>query len=529
MWDKTRLFSLKRDGCTEIVVHGEIVVHDGNRVIFQTRDSLGQYPMRSLLKPFQFLATGIHADSVTDLRYVPCLGSVSASLAQVEQLKKWYGEAVHSKFLSKLKFIPNYPSDEESRVYFKNKKEVPSHYFHMCFSKHLAILEACEKNGWDLESYNEINHPYHKRLIEILARLLDLNLTEPKTVVDGCKLPSPVLSLGEMAKLYQRLAQAKPATDLKIVQQMMLNNPMWIGGPDRVDTLLMQKNLSLIAKEGADGLLGLSILPNSKYLNGLGIVVKTWAGYHPKLAALALAPLLRELHLNPVEDYSPDHEITYHYQPFKKEIKKVFDISPELSEKIAVWPGDVGFRRNVAMDTLKGNHMTLSSFETTVHVGAHTDAINHFEKTTQGIESHELEPYCGEAQVIHLKKTRGTWVEKKDLTGKNILSRRVLIRTDSFPDPNQFNQDFVCMSKEAIEYLGEQGVVLIGIDTPSIDSFASKDFPAHHATVKAGMNILEGIVLNGVDEGIYSFSAIPLRIQGADASPVRAVLTEMVN
>jgi len=73
--------------------------------------------------------------------------------------------------------------------------------------------------------------------------------------------------------------------------------------------------------------------------------------------------------------------------------------------------------------------------------------------------------------------------------------------------------------------MAKQGVVLVGIDTPSIDSFSSKDLPAHHTTTKVGMKILEGVVLSEINEGIYQLSCLPLRIKGADASPVRAVLS----
>jgi arylformamidase len=526
MWDMTRLFSFERGGYSEVVIHGEIVVHDGRGVIYQTRDALGEYPMRSLLKPFQFLATGINVEPGSDLRYVPCLGSVSASLEQIDQLKKWYSDPRYTHLASKLKLTPNFPYDEESRVYLKNKKELPSPFFHMCFSKHMAILETCEREGWNLEGYHLEAHPYHKKLVEVLTRLLDFSPTTIKTVADGCKLPSVVLNLGEMAKLYQKLAEAVPESGLKTIQQMMLSHPEWIGGPERVDTLLMQKNRGVIAKEGAEGLLGVSVLPNQKYPRGLGIVVKIWAGFYPKLAALALAPLLKELGLNSIEEYSSDHQINYHFTPFKKSNAKIWDISPELSDKIAVWPGDVGFKRKVTLDTAHGDHMTLSSFETTFHVGAHTDAVNHFEKVSKGIESHPLDPYLGEAQVIHLEKDRGSLVEKKDLLTKSIVCRRILIKTGSYPDPHRFNEDFVSLSPTAVEYLGQLGVVLVGIDTPSIDPFSSKDLEAHHATVKAGINILEGINLSQVEEGIYGFSAVPLRIKSADASPVRAILTQ---
>ena len=64
----------------------------------------------------------------------------------------------------------------------------------------------------------------------------------------------------------------------------------------------------------------------------------------------------------------------------------------------------------------------------------------------------------------------------------------------------------------------------MGMDTPSVDPFDSKTLDAHHALFRGGVAILEGLVLDGVPEGIYELIALPLRLAGLDASPVRAVL-----
>jgi arylformamidase len=524
MFDRTQLFSLKRGGVVENRIHGEIVVHDGERVIFQTDDVLGQYPMRSLLKPYQFLATGL-GDKEIDSKYVPSLGSISASAEQVEYLKKWYLDKKHQDLISKLRLAPCYPADEQNRAKIKEKGEGPSPFFHMCFSKHLAILESCVQNGWDLTTYYQLNHPYHQRLIQIVSEVLETDISKSRFCVDGCKLPSPIFSMGDMAKLYQRLATAEGDTSLHKIQQKMLKHPSWIGGPERIDTLLMQRNPGLIAKEGADGLLGLAILPTFNYPRGLGIVVKIWAGYYPKLAALALVPLFKALGLKTVEEVSSDHQIEFHYEPFQKLTGKYWDISPELSESIAVWPGDVKFQQRKSLDVEQGDHLTLSSFSTTVHVGAHTDALNHFEKNSHGIEAHSLNPYWGSCQVMEVKKTEDKRIEISDIQNKKILAQRLLFKTGSFPNPHQFNEDFCYFSPEVIEYLSRHGVILVGIDTPSIDSFHSKELPAHHATAQWGVHILEGVVLDNIEEGMYVLSALPLRIKGSDASPVRAVLT----
>jgi arylformamidase len=67
-------------------------------------------------------------------------------------------------------------------------------------------------------------------------------------------------------------------------------------------------------------------------------------------------------------------------------------------------------------------------------------------------------------------------------------------------------------------------VKLVGIDTPSIDLAEDKVLESHQAVFSHDMAILEGIVLGHVSEGIYQLIALPLKIEGADATPVRAIL-----
>jgi arylformamidase len=105
-----------------------------------------------------------------------------------------------------------------------------------------------------------------------------------------------------------------------------------------------------------------------------------------------------------------------------------------------------------------------------------------------------------------------------------IVAPRVLFATGTFPDPEQFNTDFAALSPELVEHLNGLGVKLVGIDTPSVDPFDSKELPAHRTFLKHDMAILEGLVLAGVPAGVYEVIALPLRLVGFDASPVRAVL-----
>lgn len=201
----------------------------------------------------------------------------------------------------------------------------------------------------------------------------------------------------------------------------------------------------------------------------------------------------------------------------------IIDISPTLGPRIAVWPGDVPFTREVSMDMEDGDHLTLSAIRATLHLGAHVDAPNHYLKNGEGISSRALERYFGPCQVLQVELPRGARIRPEHLC-EEITTPRVLFHTDSFPDPESWNSDFNALSAELVEHLHEAGVELVGIDTPSIDLQEDKGLESHQAVARCDMAILEGIVLGHVVPGRYTLCALPLKLEQADASPVRAVL-----
>lgn len=203
---------------------------------------------------------------------------------------------------------------------------------------------------------------------------------------------------------------------------------------------------------------------------------------------------------------------------------EIVDISPLINPNIAVFPGDTPFSQEFLLDMKTGNNLTLSSFRTTAHLGAHTDAPNHYLLEGESIETRSLDYYIGQAQVIEITLQKNTRIQIHHLHNKKISAPRVLFKTNSFPDPDQWNTDFMSLSAELVNYLAREGVRLVGIDTPSIDLADDKALESHQAVAQHDMAILEGIVLAHVAEGIYQLVALPLRILGADASPVRAVL-----
>ncbi len=210
----------------------------------------------------------------------------------------------------------------------------------------------------------------------------------------------------------------------------------------------------------------------------------------------------------------------------------LFDITPPITSSLAVWPGDTQLSREVLLDMHRGDNLTLSTVRATVHLGAHADGPNHYGVDGPAIDERSLDYYLGPAQVVHVAVPRGERVtcemfaaaQPQQSRAVPSTVSRVLIATGTYPDPTTWNEDFAALAPELVDALHERGVKTIGIDTPSVDLFDSKDLPAHKRFLANDMAILEGLVLSDVPEGFYELIALPLKLVGFDASPVRAVL-----
>ncbi|WP_044639945.1 arylformamidase [Risungbinella massiliensis] len=202
---------------------------------------------------------------------------------------------------------------------------------------------------------------------------------------------------------------------------------------------------------------------------------------------------------------------------------KILDISQPLHSKMAVWPGDTEFSFQLTWTKEQSGSVNVGQIQLSTHTGTHIDAPFHFDEQGQKVHQLDLLLYVGQCRVIHLSEARVICVEdlqKYDLSG--VL--RLLIHTDFWKDRAQFPTDIPCLTPKAVTYLSEQGIKLIGLDLPSVDPIDSKELEIHHIMNSYGIHILEGLVLDHVEEGEYELIALPLSIHNGDGSPVRAVL-----
>ncbi len=208
----------------------------------------------------------------------------------------------------------------------------------------------------------------------------------------------------------------------------------------------------------------------------------------------------------------------------------IIDISPRISPKLAVFPGDTPLTREVLMDMKRGDVITLSTLRATVHLGSHADAPSHYGRDGRTIEEQPLELYWGECEVVRVRSAcigvakRVGWEHLDVAAGWHPTTRRLLIATGSYPNADQWTADFLALEPALVDALADAGVQLVGIDTPSVDCADSKDLPAHQRFFARDVAIIEGLVLAGVAAGKYELCALPLALEGFDASPVRAAL-----
>jgi len=214
-----------------------------------------------------------------------------------------------------------------------------------------------------------------------------------------------------------------------------------------------------------------------------------------------------------------------HSTPHGFEPKEIYDISPLISQTTAVFPGDVAFKQKQSHHLAKGDTYTLSSIQSTLHLGAHADAPSHYHPRGLDIDKQSLATYLGPCQVVVVKKkTRSLRIEVDEIDLDAIQSTRLLLQTNSYPDPTQWSDDFWGLSTTLVHKLAQKKIKLLGIDTPSVDPAKAPQLNAHHACYQHQINILEGLCLHDITPGYYNLSALPLKIKQGEASPVRAVL-----
>ena len=207
--------------------------------------------------------------------------------------------------------------------------------------------------------------------------------------------------------------------------------------------------------------------------------------------------------------------------------RRLWDISPPVHAGSPVFPGDAAYSSVWAARIAPGCPVNVSTITLSPHTGAHADAPLHYDDGGAAIGQVALEPYLGRCRVVHAIGCGPLVLWSHIEHALPNLPPRVLVRTYLQAPADRWDADLPAYASDTVERLADLGVMLVGIDTASIDPAASKALPSHQVIRRRGLRVLENLVLDEVPEGDYELIALPLKLTTADASPVRAVLREL--
>ena len=203
--------------------------------------------------------------------------------------------------------------------------------------------------------------------------------------------------------------------------------------------------------------------------------------------------------------------------------RRIIDISRSISERTAVWPGDTTFSRRPVMQLAQGCSCNVSTYTLSAHTGSHADAPRHFVEGAADSAQCALDAYWGPCLVVATRNPLCVSID--DIAGIDLAAeQRLLFRTPNAPADDVWNDDFSFIHPDVARAAAQAGVRLLGIDTPSVDPMTSKTLETHKLLLRGRVAILESLDLSAVPPGRYELCALPLKIDGGDASPVRAVL-----
>jgi arylformamidase len=207
-------------------------------------------------------------------------------------------------------------------------------------------------------------------------------------------------------------------------------------------------------------------------------------------------------------------------------VSRIYDISVPIRTGGLVYPGNPEIEVSLQQAVAKGAGANVSFVRFGSHTGTHADAARHFFDDGQTVDRIPLDRLMGPALLIafsdDLRAIGATDLEKHDLEGHT----RVLLRTrnSALLSQQEFVADYTFLTPDGAQYLVDRGIELVGVDYLSIEQFHSGHHKTHRTLLEKSVVILEGLDLSVPAPGNYQLICLPLRIEGCDGAPARAVL-----
>ena len=207
-------------------------------------------------------------------------------------------------------------------------------------------------------------------------------------------------------------------------------------------------------------------------------------------------------------------------------MSRIYDISVPIRPGGLVYPGNPEIEVSLQQAVAKGAGANVSVIRFGSHTGTHADAARHFFDDGQPVDEIPLERLMGPALLLgfadDVRAVGAAELKAHDLGGhKKILLRT---RNSALLSRKEFVPDYTYLAPDGAEYLVDKGVELVGVDYLSIEQFHSGHHRTHRTLLAKSVVILEGLDLSVPAPGEYHLVCLPLRIEGCDGAPARAVL-----
>ncbi len=204
------------------------------------------------------------------------------------------------------------------------------------------------------------------------------------------------------------------------------------------------------------------------------------------------------------------------------------DITLALNSELPFWPQSYGVRLEWRKLLTAGHDCNASILHCDIHAGTHLDAPYHHLSDGHDVTGFGLAQLCGSARVVDIPGVRSIQPDDLDRIDVPDKCKRLLIRTENnrlwrSAQHASFFPGYTALSEAGARWVVERKISLVGIDYLSIQPFQSEPL-VHQILLDAGTAVLEGIDLNGVESGAWELICLPLRLVGAEGSPVRAIL-----
>jgi len=277
------LVDFRRAGVSETTIHGAVAWAHGDEVIHSFGGNVLCYG-RSMMKPLMMKVFTEELAPVLDWKQKAiAVASHNGDASHVAAAQSLLAAADHGLMQTPL---------DVPLVQFGRQVRRPRRWFHTCSGEHAAILRGCQEKGWEAVGYMLPQHPFFAGYLAEVRRFLGAAWKPLRVARDGCGLPTLSNTVSELARLYAGLARTR---DEDWIWEAMQRHPDLVGGFNRLDsTILKSGKGKVLAKEGADGLLGIAV-DHPDYPQGLGLVVKIAHGWNPQatwyIARALLAPL----------------------------------------------------------------------------------------------------------------------------------------------------------------------------------------------------------------------------------------------